>query len=340
MTISQGSGLIDLQETMNKLNVLVTGGAGYIGSHMVKMLGQHGCDVTVVDNLSTGHKDAVTYGDFVEGNIGDRQLLASILDRHFDVVLHFAACSEVAESIEHPGKYFDNNVVNTLHLLDTMLARGVKRLVFSSSAAVYGDPVATLMNESHRLQPVNPYGRSKLMIEQVLTDYDRAYGLKSVSLRYFNAAGADPDGDLGERHEPETHLIPLVLRAASGRHAGVKVFGRDYDTPDGSCIRDYIHVTDVCAAHWLAVQSLMNGADSQVLNLGNGNGYSVQQVIETAQRVTGRPIAVEDAARRDGDPARLVADSDLARHKLGWKPQYPELDTMIAHAWNREMRSN
>jgi UDP-glucose 4-epimerase len=322
------------------MKVLVVGGAGYIGSHMVKRLGQLGCTLTTLDNLSSGHRDAVLCGDFVHGDLADRALLAQVLQPgRFDAVMHFASCIQVGESVQQPAKYYANNVTNTLHLLDAMRTAGVQRFIFSSTAATFGEPQYTPIDERHPQVPINPYGRSKLMIEQVLEDYDRAYGLKSVCLRYFNAAGADPDGELGERHDPETHLIPLVLQAASGRRADIAVFGRDYDTPDGTCIRDYIHINDLCEVHWLALQSLMQGASSQRYNLGNGAGFSVQEVIDAAQRVTGRSIAVRDAPRREGDPARLVADSILVRHQLGWQPKFPELETIVAHAWGWEQRS-
>lgn len=318
--------------------VLVVGGAGYIGSHMVKLLGQQSCRVTTLDDLSSGHRDAVLTGEFVEGNCGDRAEMDAVLSRGFDAVMHFASFIQVGESVLHPDKYYQNNFVNTLTLLDAMRAHGVKRFIFSSTAATFGEPQYTPIDEAHPQQPINPYGRTKLMVEQLLADYDKAYGMKSVCLRYFNAAGADPDGQLGERHDPETHLIPLVLQAASGRRPHISVFGRDYDTPDGTCIRDYIHIQDLCSAHWLALQSLVNGADSQAYNLGNGNGFSVQEVIDTAEQVTGRKIPVMDAERREGDPARLVADSTLARKKLGWQPQYADLATIIEHAWKWEMR--
>jgi UDP-glucose 4-epimerase len=320
------------------MKVLVVGGAGYIGSHMVKMLGQLGCSVTTLDDLSYGHRDAVLCGDFVEGSCGNRVVLDAVLSRGFDAVMHFASFIQVGESVQHPNKYYLNNVVNTLMLLDGMRAHGVKRFIFSSTAATFGEPKYTPIDDCHPQQPINPYGRTKLMVEQLLGDYDKAYGMKSVCLRYFNAAGADPDGQLGERHDPETHLIPLVLQAASGRRPHISVFGRDYDTPDGTCIRDYVHIADLCEAHWLALQSLMNGVDSQAYNLGNGNGFSVQEVIDTAERVTGRKIPVVDAPRRDGDPARLVADSTLARKQLGWQPQYADLAKIIGHAWKWEMR--
>lgn len=321
------------------MNILIAGGAGYIGSHMVKRLGQLGCSVTTLDNLSSGHRNAVLYGDFVQGDLADKVLLANLLQPgRFDAVMHFASFIQVGESVQQPAMYYQNNVTYTLHLLDAMRAAGVQRFIFSSTAATFGEPQYTPMDERHPQQPINPYGRSKLMVEQILEDYDRAYGLKSVCLRYFNAAGADPDGQLGERHDPETHLIPLVLQAASGRRAAISVFGRDYDTPDGTCIRDYIHINDLCEAHWLAVQSLMQGAGSQRYNLGNGNGFSVQEVIDAARRVTGRPIEVRYAPRRDGDPARLVADATLARQHLGWRPQFADLDTMVRHAWAWECK--
>lgn len=320
------------------MKILVVGGAGYIGSHMVKMLGQQCCTVTTLDDLSFGHLDAVLCGEFVQGNFGDRAVLEAVLSHGFDAVMHFASFIQVGESVQHPDKYYRNNVTYTLGLLDAMRAHGVNKFIFSSTAATFGEPQYTPMDEQHPQQPINPYGRTKLMVEQALADYDRAYGFKSVCLRYFNAAGADPEGQLGERHDPETHLIPLVLQAASGRRPSISVFGRDYGTPDGTCIRDYVHIQDLCSAHWLALQSLMNGADSQAYNLGNGNGFSVQEVIDTAEKVTGRTIPIVNGPRRDGDPARLVADSRLAREKLGWQPQYADLATIIEHAWKWETR--
>lgn len=321
------------------IKVLVVGGAGYIGSHMVKRLGQLGCVVTTLDNLSGGHRDAVLFGQFVQGDLADKLLLEKLFKQEsFDAVMHFASFIQVGESLQKPALYYENNVINTLQLLDSMRSAGVHRFIFSSTAATFGEPQYSPINESHPQSPISPYGRSKLMIEQVLEDYDRAYGFRSVCLRYFNAAGADPDGELGERHEPETHLIPLVLQAASGRRIDISVFGRDYDTPDGTCIRDYIHVNDLCEAHWLALQSLLEGQDSQRYNLGNGNGFSVQQVIDAARLVTGKSIVVRDAPRRVGDPARLVADATLAQIKLGWKPQFSELNTIVQHAWAWEQR--
>lgn len=320
-------------------NILVVGGAGYIGSHMVWLLGQQGVQVVTLDNLSAGHRDAVLHGELRVGDMADRALLDEVLsERPFDAVMHFASFIQVGESVTDPAKYYQNNVANTLTLLGAMREHGVKHFVFSSTAAVFGNPIYSPIDEQHPQNPINPYGRSKWMIEQVLADYDRAYGLKSVCLRYFNAAGAHPDGLLGERHEPETHLVPLVLQAAAGRRPHITVFGRDYDTPDGTCVRDYIHVMDLAQAHWLALRYLAQGGATSVFNLGNGNGYSVQEVVDTASRVTGRAIAVQEGPRRAGDPARLVADAALARQVLGWQPQYNDLGTIIQDAWQWECR--
>ena len=321
------------------LRVLVVGGAGYIGSHMVKRLGAADVDVLTLDNLSSGHRDAVVCGEFVQGDLADRELLAAILAaRRFDAVMHFAAHIEVGESVRLPAKYYRNNVVGTLALLDAMLASQVGAFIFSSTAAIFGAPVYTPIDERHPRSPINPYGRSKYMIEEVLGDYGRAYGLRSTCLRYFNAAGADPEGVLGERHEPESHLIPLTLQAAAGRRAALSVFGTDYDTPDGTCIRDYVHVADLCEAHWLALQALLAGGNGGAYNLGNGDGFSVREVIDTARRVTGREIRVTEEGRRAGDPPRLVADSTAARSELGWRPRYASLDTIVGHAWRFEER--
>lgn len=320
------------------MKILVIGGAGYIGSQMVKLLGQQSCSVSTLDDLSSGHRDAVLCGDFVEGNFGDRAVLDAVLSRGFDAVMHFASFIQVGVSVQHPDKYYRNNVTNTLSLLDAMRAHGVDKFIFSSTAATFGEPQYTPIDERHPQQPINPYGRTKLMVEQALADYDKAYGFKSVCLRYFNAAGADPEGQLGERHDPETHLIPLVLQAASGRRPNISVFGRDYDTPDGTCIRDYVHINDLCSAHWLALQSLMNGGPSQAYNLGNGNGFSVQEVIDAAERVTGCKIAVVNGPRRVGDPARLVADATQARQHLGWQPQFADLAIIVQHAWAWEKK--
>jgi UDP-glucose 4-epimerase len=321
------------------MNILVVGGAGYIGSHMVQMLGRQGCDVTTLDNLSSGHRDAVLHGRFVHGDIADTALLTGLFAHsRFDAVMHFASFIQVGESVAQPARYYRNNVSNTLNLLEVMQAFEVRRFIFSSTAATFGEPQYTPIDEAHPQRPLNPYGRTKLMVEQALADLDTAWGLKSVSLRYFNAAGACPQGRLGERHDPETHLIPLVLQAASGRRPHIGVFGRDYDTPDGTCIRDYIHIEDLCQAHALALQHLMQGGASQAFNLGNGAGFSVQQVIDTARDVTGRDIQVVDGPRRAGDPSVLVADSRRARQQLGWAPAHPDLRTIVAHAWAWEQR--
>ena len=317
--------------------VLVVGGAGYIGSHKVKRLGEEGAQVTTLDNLVSGHRDAVLCGDFIEGDMADRQLLDALLaSQRFDAVMHFASHIEVGESVRLPAKYYRNNVANTLTLLEAMQAAGIDKFIFSSTAAIFGTPQYTPIDERHPRAPINPYGRTKLMVEEVLGDYERAYGLRAVCLRYFNAAGADPAGRLGERHDPESHLIPLALQAASGRRAQISMFGTDYDTPDGTCIRDYVHIADLCEAHWLALQALLSGSPGAAYNLGNGEGFSVREVIETVRRVTGRPLVVKEEARRAGDPPRLVADASAARTRLGWKPRYPSLETIVEHAWNFE----
>lgn len=320
--------------------ILVAGGGGYIGSHMVKMLGEAGSEVVTYDNLSSGHRDAVLCGTLIEGDLADAGRLRQVLATGFDAVMHFASYIQVGESVRQPGKYYRNNVANTLNLIEAMVDHGIRSFIFSSTAAVFGEPQYHPIDEAHPRRPINPYGMSKFLIEEVLPDFDRAHGLRSVCLRYFNAAGADPSGALGERHDPETHLIPLVLQAASGRRPHIDVYGRDYPTPDGTCVRDYIHVEDLCQAHLLALRSLAAGAPSSAYNLGNGDGFSVQAVIEAAQRVTGRPIRTVDAARRAGDPARLVADATRARTELGWKPRYADLESIIAHAWSWETRQS
>lgn len=320
--------------------VLVVGGAGYIGSHMVWQLGQFGVRVVVLDDLSSGHADAVLGAELVQGSMADVALLNSLFAAHrFDAVMHFASFIQVGESVVDPAKYYANNVANTLLLLDAMRRHGVNQFIFSSTAAVFGEPAYCPIDEAHPLSPINPYGRSKLMIEQVLADYARAYGLRSVSLRYFNAAGAHPGGLLGERHEPETHLVPLVLQAVAGKRPHICVFGTDYPTPDGTCIRDYIHIMDLADAHWRALQYLQAGGDTAVFNLGNGGGYSVKQVIDTAAQVTGLPVPVQYGTRRAGDPARLMADAARARQVLGWQPKYAELETIVRHAWKWTARS-
>jgi len=319
------------------MKILVVGGAGYIGSHMVKILCAEGHDVTTFDNLSKGYRDAVLAGLFVEGDLADKTQLENLFSSNqFDAVMHFASFIEVGESVREPAKYYQNNLVNTQNLMDVMVKHDVGYFVFSSTAAVFGEPEYTPIDEAHPKNPINPYGRSKLMVEQMLEDYDLAYGLKSVALRYFNAAGADPDGELGERHVPETHLIPLVLQAASGRRESISIFGQDYDTSDGTCVRDYIHINDLCDAHLLALNKLKKDQQSSRYNLGNGLGFSVKQVIDCARQVTGKDIQVNHADRRPGDPAVLVADAALARQELGWKPRYEDLDQIIGHAWQWE----
>jgi len=323
------------------MKVLVVGAAGYIGSHMVKLLLARDCEVVSFDNLSGGYRDAVVGGDFIQGDLADRESLEAIFQKHrFDAVMHFASYIQVGESVEKPAMYYENNVCNTQNLLDAMVKHGVKNFIFSSTAALFGEPDYTPIDEFHPARPINPYGRSKWFVEQMLEDYDHAYGLRSVCLRYFNAAGADPDGQLGERHQPETHLIPLVLQVASGRRESISVFGRDYDTVDGTCIRDYIHVQDLCEAHYLAIDKLLKDERSARYNLGNGNGYSVQEVIDSVSRVTGKELTVVDAPRRAGDPAVLVADSRLAKKELGWNSRYADLDSIVAHAWQWELKAD
>jgi UDP-glucose 4-epimerase len=319
--------------------IIVAGGAGYIGSHMVRMLREQGYRPVVVDNLATGHADAVSGADLRRGDIGDAVFMSALLHEVRPVcVMHFAASSLVGESMREPARYWRNNLVQTLSLLDTMRACGVLRFIFSSTAAVYGNPEQVPIPEAHPTRPINPYGHSKLAVEHLLQDYDAAYGLRSVSLRYFNAAGAHPDGSLGERHEPETHLIPLVLQVASGRRPHIARFGSQHPTADGSCVRDYVHVQDLCDAHLLALRSLEAGGASTVYNLGNGLGHSVNEVIEAARRVTGHPIPVQDDPPRAGDPPVLVADASRARAQLGWSPRLADLDTLITHAWQWEQR--
>lgn len=326
------------------MRVLVIGGAGYIGSHMVKQLARTGCEIVILDNLSTGFRHLVRYGELVVGDLGDTGLLEKLFQtHHFDGVMHFAANSLVGESVEDPSKYYRNNFSNTLNLLDVMVRHQVRHFIFSSTAATFGEPEYTPIDEKHPQVPINPYGASKLMVERALKDYANAYGLNSVCLRYFNACGADPEGELGECHDPETHLIPLILQAASGRRDSITVFGRDYPTADGTCIRDYIHIEDLCSAHALALEKLAAGKikGANVYNLGNGNGFSVQQVISAAQALVaqeGKDIHIKSGVRRSGDPATLVADSAEAKRVLEWKPQYSDLDIILNHAWEWEKK--
>lgn len=316
------------------MKVLVCGGAGYIGSHMVRRLAQDGHEPVVFDNLSTGHAEAVGNAELVKGDLLRTDDLRALFSRHrFDAVMHFCARSLVGESMTQPYAYYENNVTGTLNLLAAMHEAGVGKLVFSSTAAVFGHPQSELIDESHPTRPINPYGASKLMVEAILADAARAYGLRSVALRYFNAAGASPQGDIGESHEPETHLIPNMLRAAQGTGPSLKVFGDDYATPDGTCVRDYVHVDDLADAHSRALDFMADQEGAHAFNLGNGQGFSVLQMIQAAQKVLGTAIPYEIAPRRPGDPDRLVASSEKAGRLLGWKPHYTDMTTIIETAW-------
>ncbi|MBC5796052.1 UDP-glucose 4-epimerase GalE [Sphaerospermopsis sp. LEGE 00249] len=321
-----------------KPTILVTGGAGYIGSHAVKALLQAGYQVLILDNLVYGHRDLVEQVlqvKLIEGDIEDRPLLDHLFQTHkIEAVMHFSAYAYVGESVTDPDKYYRNNVVATLTLLEAMLAASIKKFVFSSTCATYGVPKFIPITEDHPQNPINPYGATKLMVERILSDFDVAYGLKSVCFRYFNAAGADPSGLLGEDHNPETHLIPLVLQTALGQRQSISIFGTDYPTPDGTCIRDYIHVSDLADAHILGLEYLLKGGESNVFNLGNGNGFSVREVIAAAQEVTGINISVQECDRRPGDPPSLIGSSEKARKILGWQPIYPNIKDIVTHAWN------
>lgn len=319
--------------------ILVTGGAGYIGAHTVKQLKKEGFDVLVLDNLVYGHREFVTGVEFVEADLADTQMLSSLFSAHsIEAVIHFAAYAYVGESVSDPAKYYQNNVSSTLNLLRTMLASGVKRIIFSSTCATYGTPDQVPITEDHPQVPINPYGASKLMVERILRDFDFAYGFRSVVFRYFNAAGADPAGDIGEWHAPETHLVPLVLDVAAGQRELVHVFGTDYDTPDGTCIRDYIHVSDLANAHVLGLRYLLGANGSVALNLGNGRGFSVREVIESAEQVTGKPIRWSASPRRSGDPPILVGSAARARKVLGWKPEFDSLELILSTAWEWHRR--
>ncbi|MDQ7094824.1 UDP-glucose 4-epimerase GalE [Desulfosporosinus sp. PR] len=315
--------------------ILVTGGAGYIGSHTVVEFLSKGEEVVVLDNLQKGHRDAVRAGKFYEGDIRDARLLDQVFsEQNIEAVIHFAADSLVGESVQDPLKYYDNNVVTAQRLLAGMVKYGVKSIVFSSTAATYGEPESIPIQEQDRKEPTNPYGETKLAIETMLKWCDQAYGVKYVALRYFNAAGAHSDGQIGEDHRPESHLIPIILQVALGQRERLAVFGDDYPTPDGTCVRDYIHVTDLANAHWLALQKLRRTGESAVYNLGNGEGFSVRQVVEKAREVTGHPIPLEIVPRRAGDPAVLIASSEKAQRELAWKPQFNSLGQIIQTAWN------
>jgi UDP-glucose-4-epimerase GalE len=316
------------------MKILVTGGAGYIGSHVVWYLQQHGHQTVTFDDLSRGHADAVR-GELVRGDLCRRRDVdRALADERPDAVMHFAAHSLVGESVAEPRTYWHDNLVGALNLLDAMRVNGVRLFVFSSTAATYGDPIEVPIPETHPQLPVNPYGQTKLAIERMLADYDAAYGLRFAALRYFNAAGALPEQGLGERHDPETHLIPLILQAAAGRRQALQIFGRDYqETKDGTCVRDYIHVMDLAEAHLAALEQLARGDQSLQLNLGTGSGFSVLEVLQTARQVTGKPIPAEDAPRRPGDPPVLVAAARRAEEVLGWKASRSDLPSIIASAW-------
>jgi UDP-glucose 4-epimerase len=320
------------------VRLLVTGGAGYVGGHAVRALLEADHDVVVLDNLVYGHAETVPCR-LVVGDLADRALLDGVLGgSQFDAVVHFAAYAYVGESVQDPAKYWRNNVAGGIELLDAMRAHGVNRIVFSSTCATYGFPDRVPVTEDESKKPESPYGESKLTFERILASYARAYDLRSVSLRYFNAAGARPDGTLGEDHEPETHLIPLVLRVAAGRAPSIKVFGTDYPTPDGTCIRDYVHVDDLASAHILALGAMDAPGSCLAYNLGTGHGYSVREIVDACQRITGRSIEVEEAERRPGDPAALFADNSKIRRELGWSPTYTQVEPIVETAWRWHAR--
>jgi UDP-glucose 4-epimerase len=324
---------------MTRPVILVVGGAGYIGSHMVLGLLGAGYPVVTLDNLSRGHRELLPGGDFVEGDAGNPTHLREVFSRYpVSAVMHFAAHSQVGESVERPLMYYRNNVASTITLLEAMQDAGIRHFIFSSSAAVYGEPVQVPITETHPTQPTSPYGATKLAVERLLADYSAASGMTYSVLRYFNAAGADVSGKLGERHRPETHLIPLVLQVATGERDYIRIFGDDYPTADGTCLRDYIHVSDLGRAHLLALEALLGGAGNSVYNLGNSSGHSVRQVIDTARAITGHAIPAGIAARRAGDPAVLVADSTRIRNELGWQPEHEHIETIIRSAWKWHQR--
>jgi len=313
--------------------ILIIGGAGYIGAHATKIVAGKGYRSIVLDNLSYGHREFAKWGTFVEGSLADVNLLRKLFKEYpIKAVMHFAGFAYVGESVIDPAKYYRNNVANTLNLLEAMREAGVDKIIFSSTCATYGIPQLIPITEEHPQLPINPYGRSKHMVEQMLKDFCFAYGMRYVALRYFNAAGADPDGEIGEWHEPETHLIPLAFDAVCG-HATLQIFGTDYRTPDGTCIRDYIHVTDLASAHLLALEYLNSGGESTALNLGNGHGFSVREVLTAVEQVTGRTVAVEEAPRRPGDPPVLVGSAEKAWQLLKWQPKYASLEDIVTTAW-------
>lgn len=320
---------------MKSKNILVTGGAGYIGSHTCKAISKAGYEPICYDNLVNGHEWAVKWGPLIVGDINDRNKLDEVMTAYKpEAVIHFAAYAYVGESVINPGKYYRNNVAGTLSLLESMRDHGIDKLVFSSTCATYGIPSTLPITEDNIQNPINPYGQSKLMIENILKDFSLAHKLRSISLRYFNAAGADIDGEIGEIHNPETHLIPLILDVCLGKASSIKIFGNDYSTPDGTCIRDYIHVTDLANAHVLALNALEHGMETNSYNLGNGKGYSIKEVITAAESVTNRKIPVEYVSRRKGDPSQLIGDATRALIELKWKPEYKDIALIIETAWN------
>lgn len=319
---------------MKNKTILVAGGAGYIGSHVNKMLNIAGYKTIVIDNLTRGNKQSVTLGKFIEGDISDKSLLTEIFTNHkIDAVMHFAACIDVGESVTNPAKYYKNNVAATLNLLDCMQESEIKTFIFSSTAAIFGVPKENLISESHPKNPINPYGHSKLMIETILADFDKAYGIKSSALRYFNAAGGDPESEIKYIEKKESNLIPLILKSLRHMNGSITIYGSDYDTRDGTCIRDYIHVNDLGSAHILSMEKLFLDRESVSYNLGNGFGFSVKEVIAATEKVTGLKVNAKMGERRAGDPPLLVANSEKARLELGWEPKYPLLEQMIQHAW-------
>ena len=322
-------------------NILVTGGAGYIGSHTVIALLEQGYNTITYDNLSEGHREHVAGGEFVRGDLADLNCLRDTFKKFsIDGVIHFASKCYVGESMENPQKYYYENVVNGLNLFKVMVEQNVKNIIFSSSAATYGNPHTVPIGEDHPTDPINTYGLTKLIIEKILKDYDRAYNLKSVSLRYFNAAGADPKLRTGENHDPETHLIPLVLDAAIGKRKDIKIFGTDYETEDKTCVRDYIHILDLAEAHILGLKKLFAGEESAVYNLGTGKGNSVREIINVVKKITGKDFPVTEAPRRPGDPPTLIASSHKAKKELGWKPQYEDINLIIETAWKWHQKLN
>jgi UDP-glucose-4-epimerase GalE len=324
-----------------RVHVLVTGGAGYIGSHTAKILAQAGMQPVVLDNLQRGHREAVKWGPLIEADIGDRSALDRVFAQYpIDAVFHFAAFAYVGESMRAPELYFRNNLVNTLNLLDTMRSRNVQKIVFSSTCATYGNPLQIPITEDHIQQPVNPYGESKRMVERLLHWYGCIHDLRWVALRYFNAAGADPERELGENHDPETHLVPLAIRAAMAPNQPLEIYGTDYDTPDGTAIRDYLHVTDLAEAHLAALRYLDTGGPSDAFNLGTGRGHSVREVIAMVEKVSGRKVPVREVGRRAGDPACLIADATKSAGQMGWRPRHSTLEEIVETAWNWKVRSS